>query len=247
MRSLQHSGPAAIVMITNKDRQGQSITAAYEAIRKLIVEGRLGPGSRLVERDLATHLDMSRSPVRSALLRLQQEGYAESRGGERARLVVAPLTKSDVKQLYRLLGFLDSEAARSAALLDATARTILVADLKKTSHELDEVAQEVPFDARRFFDLDKSFHRHYLELADMPRLMSLYDAMRPQADRYRLFYTSGDHVGSLTNISDEHSAIVTAIADGDPDGAARATRLNWDQAAERVCTIMSVAGERGGL
>jgi DNA-binding GntR family transcriptional regulator len=234
-------------MIPGTERQGQSINAAYIAIRSLIVEGRLGPGSRLVERDLAEHLEMSRSPVRSALLRLQQEGYVLSRGGERARLVVAPLTRADARELYRLLGFLDGDAAREAATLDSRARKTLVGDLRKTARELDGVARQLPFDARRFFDLDLTFHHHYLELPDRPRMMMLYRATRPQADRYRLFYSSGDHVGSLAQVSDEHRAIVAAIESGNPDGAERAARFNWQRAADRVCAIMNVAGERGNL
>lgn len=234
-------------MTSRTDRQGQSITAAYAAIRDLIVEGRLGPGSRLVERDLADHLGMSRSPVRSALLRLQQEGYAVSGGGERVRLMVAPLTRADAHELYRLLGFLDGEGARRAATLDAPIRMAIVAKLEETARDLDRVAYEIPFDARLFFDLDTSFHDHYLELPDTSRLMAIYRVTRPQADRYRLFYSSGDHVGSLGQVSSEHRAIIDAIENGSPDAAEQAARFNWQCAAERVCAIMDITGERGSL
>ena len=234
-------------MVPNTDRKGQSINAAYEGIRALIVEGRLGPGSRLVERDLADHLGMSRSPVRSALLRLQQEGYVVSRGGERARLIVAPLTREDAQELYRLLGFLDGDGARLGAMLDGKARKSLVVRLRRTAAELDGVAQHAPFDARRFFDLDLVFHGHYLNMLGRPRMTMLYRATHPQADRYRLFYSSGDHVGSLGQVSEEHQGIVAAIEAGDPDGAERAARHNWQRAAERVCAIMNIAGERGNL
>jgi DNA-binding GntR family transcriptional regulator len=234
-------------MISGTDRQGQRITDAYEAIRTLIVSGQLGPGSRLVERDLADHLKLSRSPIRSALLRLQQEGYALSRGGERARLVVAPLTKDDAQALYRLLGFLDGEAARRAAQFDGAKRKTIATAMRATASEIDAVAAETPFDPRRFFDLDHAFHNHYLDVAGHPRMMALYRAIRPQADRYRLFYSSGDHVGSLGQVSSEHRAIIKAIAGGDADAAEDAARHNWQRAAERVSAIMSVAGERGSL
>lgn len=234
-------------MISRTDRHGQRVTDAYDALRSLIVSGQLGPGSRLVERELAEHLSLSRSPVRSALLRLQQEGYALSRGGERARLVVAPLTRDDAQALYRLLGFLDGDAARRAAQLDSKGRRAISAAMRETASEIDAIAAETPFDARRFFDLDHTFHDHYLEAAGHPRMMTLYHAIRPQADRYRLFYSSGDHVGSLSQVSPEHRAIVKAIAGGDPDAADEAVRYNWQRAAERVCAIMDVAGDRGSL
>lgn len=229
------------------DRKGQSVAAAYEALRDLIVSGRLGPGSRLVERDLADYLGVSRAPVRSALMRLLQEGYGVSLAGERARLVVAPLTRADAQQLYSLLGFLDGSAAAYAASLESPARDEVVQNLKRTAGELDEVAGQVPFDARRFFDLDYTFHHHYIDLPDTPRLRSLYDVTRPQADRYRLFYTSGAYVGALEHVAREHAAIVEAIESGDPEAAERAARKNWEAAAERVSSIMEIAGERGNL
>lgn len=234
-------------MISTTDTKGRNIYAAYEAIRSLIVAGQLGPGSRLVERDLAEYLNLSRSPVRSALLLLREEGYVISRGGERARLVVAPLTRADARELYRILGFLDGESARRAAMLDETTRQAVAANLRRTSRQLDEVAARVPFDARQFFDRDLEFHHHYIERTNTPRMLALYRALRPQADRYRLFYSSGDHVGSLVQVSGEHEAIVSAIEDGDPEGAERAALYNWQRAADRVCAIMEIAGERGAL
>jgi DNA-binding GntR family transcriptional regulator len=51
------------------------IVQAYEKLRDLIVWGRLAPGTRIIESDVAGRLGISRTPVRSALQRLQQEGY----------------------------------------------------------------------------------------------------------------------------------------------------------------------------
>src|SRR5690606_26617351 len=140
----------------------------------------------------------------------------KSLAGERSRLVVAPLTWTDVQQLYSLLGFLDGSAAAYAASPEPAARHEVVENLKRTGKALDTVARETPFDARRFFDLDLTFHHHYIDLPDTPRLRSLYDVTRPQADRYRLFYTSGAYLGALDQVGDEHSAIVDAIERGDP-------------------------------
>src|ERR1700721_3271838 len=57
------------------DHAGTSLRKAFFEIRELIVHGRLSPGSWIVEADLARHLSMSRTPVRSALPWLRREGY----------------------------------------------------------------------------------------------------------------------------------------------------------------------------
>jgi DNA-binding GntR family transcriptional regulator len=66
--------------------QDAPATAVYERLRGLIVRGQLAPGARLVERDIADRLGTSRTPVRSALQRLQQERYVTvADGGKHAR------------------------------------------------------------------------------------------------------------------------------------------------------------------
>ncbi|HET7564995.1 MAG TPA: GntR family transcriptional regulator, partial [Gemmatimonadaceae bacterium] len=69
---------------TPRGTRGDRIAHAYEQLRTLIVHGRLAPGSRVIESDIAERLGVSRTPVRSALHRLQQEGYivGVSRGKE---------------------------------------------------------------------------------------------------------------------------------------------------------------------
>ena len=54
--------------------RGESVARAYDQVRELIVWGRLSPGSRIVESEIADRLGISRTPTRSALHRLQQEG-----------------------------------------------------------------------------------------------------------------------------------------------------------------------------
>ena len=55
------------------------IVAVYQRLRRLIVEGHLGPGARLVEAELATRFGVSRTPIRTALYQLLQEGFVEAR------------------------------------------------------------------------------------------------------------------------------------------------------------------------
>ena len=59
----------------SKMERGDRVTVVYHRLRELIVRGRLAPGARIIETVIAARLGVSRTPVRAALQRLQQEGY----------------------------------------------------------------------------------------------------------------------------------------------------------------------------
>ena len=108
----------------------------------MIVWGRLAPGTRIVEAEIATRLGVSRTPTRSAIHRLQQEGYvtALDRAKER-RLIVAPLTQEDARELFDIVGQLEGLAARGAAALDTKPRATLVQKLRRMNSDLGSAAK----------------------------------------------------------------------------------------------------------
>lgn len=219
----------------------------YSELRELIVSGRLAPGSRLVETIVARRLGVSRTPVRSALHRLQSEGYAvaENSDDERQRLVVAPITADDAADLFYVVGELEALAGYYAAGMDRGRRMRLVEELKSLNSELLAESHARRVDAYKVFQVDASFHRRYVVAASPPRLLALHDATKPQADRYARMY-----VAVLTDELDlsvaEHDATVCAIRDGDPDGAQSAIRVNWRNAARRISAMISEWGGSGG-
>src|SRR5581483_4112702 len=98
----------------------------YSRLRDLIVQGLLAPGSRIVETEIATRLGVSRTPVREALQRLQQEGYViGSPGAQQSRLTVAPLTRDDVDELLNIVGALEGLGARGAGQAPQSERRVL--------------------------------------------------------------------------------------------------------------------------
>lgn len=222
------------------------ITQAYEQLRELIVWGRLAPGSRIVEIDIANRLEISRTPVRSALQRLQQEGYivASADGGKHIRLSVAPLTIDDARELFSIIGQVEGLAARRAAELDRPARTRLVRTLRQHNDELLRVAEAQRPDSSRIFDLDVDFHSSYVRAAAGPRLLALHNAIKPQVERYNRLYTSA-LVSELRVSVAEHEEIARGIDVGNPDAADHAARTNFWNAAERLSEVIRELGERG--
>jgi DNA-binding GntR family transcriptional regulator len=218
------------------------ISAAHDRLRDLIVRGRLAPGAPIIETEIAALLGVRRSHLRAALLRLQQTGFViSSTIGTYSRSRVAPLTLGDVQELFAVIGALEGVAARNAAQLSSRERSQLVAALRRINRELRPSARVTPTD---YHDLDGQFHGLYVTQAGGARVRMLYDAIKPQADRYALMYTYAlyDQIGTSAA---EHDVIIAAIADGDADAAQHAADANWRNAAERFRSFIDVAGEFG--
>jgi DNA-binding GntR family transcriptional regulator len=224
--------------------QVDNVTRAYQTLRIVIVSGQLPPGSRISERIIAERLGLSQTPVRSALHRLEQEGFvgANGRGRER-RLCVTPLTMSDGREVFFIVGHLEGLAARTAALLPAARRREIVKNLREANAELDAESHR-PGGSDRIFELDLAFHSRYVDGVVGPRLLTLHRAIKPQSDRYSRLYASVLRDQLATSVK-EHEKIARSIAKGDADAAQRAAETNWHNAAERLTQIIAKQGERG--
>lgn len=225
--------------------RGERVNRAYQLLRELIVRGRLAPGTRIIETEIATRLGVSRTPVRSALQRLQQEGYiVGSDAGRQSRPTIAPLTKEDARELFLIVGAIESLAGRLAAQLPVGPRMLLAETLRRYNTDLAESASAPRPDENRVFDLDMGFHRLYVEAGGGPRLIALHDAIKPQAERYERLYISALMDEIQTSVA-EHEAIVAGIEAGDGPAAQLAIETNWSNAAERLARVIASMGERG--
>jgi DNA-binding GntR family transcriptional regulator len=217
----------------------------YDQLRTLIVHGRLAPGSRLVETDIAARFEVSRTPVRGALQRLQQEGYiVDSPSMRQSRPTVAPLTGDDAQELFDIVGQLEALAAYNAALLPLPKRQALAKELTAINNDFRKAAAAPRPDHNRLWDLDERFHERCVEVAAGPRLKLLHDSVKPQAERYERLYVSY-LAGEITTSVAEHEVIIEAILQGDAPGAKAAVERNWHNAAERLGRVIERVGDRG--
>lgn len=191
-------------------------------------------------------LGISRTPVRSALQRLQQEGYivVSEAAGRQARPTVAPLTKEDARELFYIVGAMEALAGRLAAQLPQGPRLLLVEAMKRCNAKLADASSAPRPDENRVFDLELAFHRMYVEASAGPRLLALHDAIKPQAERYERLYISALMDEIRTSVA-EHEAIIEAIEAGDGRAAQLAIETNWRNAAERLARVIESMGERG--
>ena len=184
--------------------------AATEVIREAIIEGRLEPGRRLKEEELARELGISRTPVREALLMLQAEGLvvATPNRGATVRVHAAP----DLEDLYELRALLEGYAARRAAERIAKRDLTL---LRRSCDRFDRLDPDV--DLRGVVRENLFFHNTILEVASSERLSELVRKVIEMPLVYNSYrWYSGDQMRISAHY---HRQIVKALADGDADRA----------------------------
>jgi DNA-binding GntR family transcriptional regulator len=237
-RSTHGSKPAA------GDEPLDNVTRVYNELRALIISGQLPPGARIAERAVVDRMGLSRTPVRSALHRLQQEGLVASvgRAGDQ-RLIVTPLTRADGREVFFIVGHLEGLAAREAASLATEPRKQLVRRLREVNKDL-ALASKSKAPPAKLFALDLLFHETYVEGVAGPRVVALHRAIKPQSERYARLYVNV-LLDELPTSVKEHEAIAAAIGKGDPRAAQHAVETNWHNAAARLSEVIAEHGERG--
>ncbi|MER5198955.1 GntR family transcriptional regulator [Streptomyces sp. NPDC002755] len=195
------------------ERPGPLRDRVYEALLELITTRALQPGQHLVESELATHLGVSRQPVREALQRLNTEGWVDLRPAQGA--FVHEPTEDEADQLLTVRTLLEAEAARLAA-----------AHADKAGIEaLDEILAQGMLavagdDVDTAVALNARFHAKVIELAGNAVLAEL----AAQVDRrVRWYYTPiARQRGNQSWI--EHRDLIAAIAAHDEQLATRLMR-----------------------
>jgi DNA-binding GntR family transcriptional regulator len=195
-----------------------------------IVNGTRPPGSRVDLDEVGRQLDVSRTPVREALLRLETEGLVERtpyRGAIVAGIdpVVAEHTAAARIQLEGL--------AVRLAVPRLTTRQIsaMAARLK----DLENLQKDPGSETADWNELNRQFHGIIYEASDSPTLVRPIEALAAQASRFRLHF----HPQSFDSRKD-HRAILVACKGGDPDEAARVAQLHILRAYMASMDISSV-------
>ncbi|MGW4303631.1 GntR family transcriptional regulator [Streptomyces sp. NPDC004646] len=197
-------------------------------LREDIIAGRLGPGDRLVERELAERFGVSRVPVREAIRALVAEGFVLFESARRT--VVRRLAPDDVRELFELREALEVYAAGLAASRATRG------DLKELRELLGEAtAATEAGDAETITDVNTRFHDRILATAGNTLLVSV---MEPVDGRLRWLTRRNTKWSELLT---EHRELYEAIASGDPERA-RAHALAHVRATHRS-TVRHLFGE----
>ncbi|WP_025745841.1 GntR family transcriptional regulator [Kallotenue papyrolyticum] len=213
---------------------------AYQAISRAIANLEFKPGEVLRQDRLARWLSISRTPVREALRRLEQEGIIQTVAGR--GLIVAELTVKDVEDMLDLLRLTDAHAAFLAAQRRSDQQA---ARLLEVTRELLAAAEA--HDIERWTQADRPYHDIVLSAAGNQLLRQTIQDVRRRL--HRITINSGTRPERLIACTHEHVAVAEAIAARDAEAARRLMAEHIDAMSRSAMAlihtyIVPVRGER---
>jgi DNA-binding GntR family transcriptional regulator len=179
------------------------VDRAYHEIRRRILDNHYPPAHQVLEHELAAELRMSRTPVREALVRLQNEHFVQliPRHGMR----VVPLSLQELRDVYEVLTALELTAIERLARSDLDRNTIEA--IQKSLDDMDLAVKRRDVDA--WAKADERLHRTLFTSCGNARLTAMADALWEQGHRARM--TTVHLRASLEMSNHEHRAVVGAI------------------------------------
>lgn len=205
----------------------------YEYLREAILDGRLKPGERLIERDLAEKFRASRTPIREALRKLETEDFLEylPRRGD----IVKGVNPEDIEEVYILREMMESVAIRRsvAHLTDAGIESLRQAVEKTNQAQQEDRVGDVIAGLREFDAV-------LLDACKMKRLRGFVNSLQESLRSYRKFNLS--HPERRARAVREHQEIFAAVLARDADRAEGLVRRHIQAARDSL--LASLAKER---
>jgi DNA-binding GntR family transcriptional regulator len=191
--------------------------SAYAELRDAIVDGTLRPGENLHDSELCAWLGLSRTPVREALHRLQEEGLVESAPQRYTR--VTPLRARDAHDAFPLLASVHG-LATELAVPDLIANDIAVLEATQAAF----LAALRVGNGQAAFAADARFHDVFVARADNRQIQRTLDRLEPALRRME-----GLAIRTLPGGRSvaQHQAIIERATAGNGPAAASATKANW--------------------
>ncbi len=181
----------------------------YEQLMSAILSGEIGPDDRLVQEKLAAEMEISRTPVREALMRLEQEGVLTTspRGG----FVLYRISEGEIRELYQARAAVESQAARILASQNDGFKN---SELRATIEREENISAT---SVEAYFNANRIIHRRFVELVENRYLLEMFDNIWNRGIAFQLF--AAIEKIDLSNSLGDHMALVDAIETGDKTAA----------------------------
>ena len=180
--------------------------AAYDALLDALASGSLRPGDRLIMDRIAAELGISRTPVRDALQRLEQEGMIVT--AERRGYVVRSMTAREVEELYQAREAVEGYAARVVAGLGERA-------VRHVEQALAEAARLDTNDRFGSYVANRAVHRSVVEATGNAVLVAMFDDVWGRAAALLTYAELYAHEPSHDDVRDAHLPLLDALRVGD--------------------------------
>jgi DNA-binding GntR family transcriptional regulator len=204
--------------------------SVYEAIKGLLMDNDLAPGSRLSIDGLAREMQVSPTPVREAMTRLESDGLVAKR--PHAGYIVAPLMdRVALDNLYEIRLLIEPQAARLAATRASAGQ---LAELRASTHGAAARPAGENYDGYRDFAIqDARLHRIIAEASGNPLIADALARLHAHTHSYRLYF----RVGIAEEALHEHERVIASIEARDGEQAFAHMQQHLEASRERLRAV----------
>lgn len=188
-----------------------------DSIKTAIIKGKFKPGEKISEGDLAESMGISRTPLREAFRKLENEGFIKII--PRKGAVVANIDAEEAINLYEIKSTLEGLAARLAA---ANMKEKDISKLEKVNDELKELIDKN--DLESFYRVHTRFHEGFVKLCGNKRLVNMISNLNDHFNRFGII--SLTLPGQFENAIQQHAEIIEAFKSGNEDLVEKKVKTN---------------------
>lgn len=196
---------------------------AYDRLNELIVTGELAPMTKIRVSDLSEELGISRTPLREALLRLENDGLIISKANRWT--MVAPININDALNIYPIISSLECLALSQGfdKIKDSD-----IEELEKINeginnlHENNKLLEKI--------QTDNLFHKKIIDISGNDEIFPIIENLKRKVQRMEIFYY--DDIQDYSKTYNSHKVIIENMKNRDLENSLAALRKNWDDTLE---------------
>lgn len=224
---------APVVEPTIGDRSDELKEQVYRMLKRMIMKRELTPNERIDANQVATTLNVSRTPVRDALRTLDHEGfiYTIARKGT----FVKGIRRDDLIHLFQFREMVELYALELGkdTLFDS------VDAMKDTVSGWDGWLAAEDYNGVQLMDSDARFHKHIVQVTGNARIIEAYDRNNCHVQMARAYYVQD--AARILDAHHEHLHLITTLVERDLDGAKTALKLHLDNTLSNLLKIIEVS------
>src|SRR5690625_3817462 len=194
----------------------------YDILRDWIMMGELEPGEKLRDQELSELLGISRTPVREALLKLEDDGFVVTKANRWT--LVSPIDLKDAESIFPIVKTLESLAIKEGfeRITNQDIET-----LERTNEEFKiEMEKENILET---FQVDNKFHDKIVQSSNNYELSNILTNLRVKIRRLEIHFFCNSEESYI-----EHQKIIQALKEKDLASTLKAINLNWDNSLIRI-------------
>lgn len=191
---------------------------AYDLISKKIISGELKPKTRIRINEMSEALGISRTPVREAILRLEDEGLILSKANRWT--MVAPINIDETLNIYPIISSLEQLALKIGF---SNINDEVIEELENINENIKKIQSKK--NHIKILELDQAFHKEIIDLAQNSEINSLLDGLKRKVSRVDIYFFEND-IHKMSSF-DEHAEIIKYLKKKDLEKALLALEKNW--------------------